>query len=75
MDSGFNYRHTQIHSADLHRRAELHRLAARARKTQREVRPARPSLLAEPDLLESARALMERAGRRLRHPVAASNRA
>ena len=31
MDSNMNHRHVQVHSAELHRRAELHRLAAQAR--------------------------------------------
>jgi hypothetical protein len=40
MDSSLNYRHVQVHSADLHRRGELHRLAAAARASKREDGPA-----------------------------------
>ena len=64
MDSSFNYRHAQVHGAELNRRAELHRLAAQARKTQREAQPARPSLLAPPTLSERARLAMARLRRR-----------
>jgi hypothetical protein len=67
MDSSFNYRHTQIHSADLQRQAELHRLAAQARRTRRETRPERPSLLAPPSLAETVHATIGRIGGRLRH--------
>jgi hypothetical protein len=35
MDPSMNQRHAQIHSGDLHRRAELHRLAAKARAAER----------------------------------------
>jgi len=35
MDPRMYQRHTQIHSAELHRRAELNRLAATARATER----------------------------------------
>lgn len=58
MDSSFNYRHSQIHRADLNRRAELHRLAIEAHRTKREERPARSSLLAPPSLAERAQALL-----------------
>jgi hypothetical protein len=60
MDSSFNYRHAQIHEADLHRRAERHRLAAQARNTQRETRPETRSLLAPPGLIETVRATLAR---------------
>lgn len=69
MDSSFNYRHTQVHRADLSHRAELHRLAARARKTKREEPAARPSLLAPPSLAERVHVLMAR----LRHKTAATS--
>jgi len=72
MDPQMNYRHTQVHAADLHRQAELHRLAAQARKTRGEARPARPSLLAPPSLVETIQRTMGRFGRRIRHPLAAS---
>jgi hypothetical protein len=34
MDSNLNYRHVQVHSGDLQRRAELHRLAAESRRSR-----------------------------------------
>jgi hypothetical protein len=68
MDSSFNYRHAQIHRADLSQRAELHRLAAQARRTRRDQRPAGSSLLARPSLEERAHALIAR----LRHQSAAT---
>jgi hypothetical protein len=40
MDSSLNYRHVQVHSADLQRRAELHRLAAETRHSRNGRTPA-----------------------------------
>jgi hypothetical protein len=40
MDSNLNYRHVQVHSGDLQRRAELHRLAAEARRSRNGRAPA-----------------------------------
>jgi hypothetical protein len=40
MDSNLNYRHVQVHSAELHRQAELHRLATKAR-ADRKAKPPR----------------------------------
>jgi hypothetical protein len=74
MDQNMNYRHSEIHSADLHRQAELHRLAAQARRTRQQDRPARPSVVAPPSLVETIQLTMGRFGRRLRHPIAASSR-
>jgi hypothetical protein len=68
MDPSMNYRHSQVHTAELHRRAELHRLAAKARATDRDAIPTRPSLLASPTVMERARVAMGR----LRHRRAAT---
>ena len=72
MDPSMNHRHSQVHAADLHRRAELHRLAAEARATRREG-AAKPVLLAPTSPLERVGALIGRVGRRIRHPIAATN--
>jgi hypothetical protein len=69
MDSSFNYRHTQIHRADLAHRAELHRLAAQAHKTKQEEQSARASLLAPPSFLDMVHATFAR----LRHHAARPN--
>jgi hypothetical protein len=44
MDPSLNYRHSQVHAAELHRRAELHRLASQARAAKRDTGPAHPHL-------------------------------
>jgi hypothetical protein len=75
MDPNMNYRHSQVHAEDLHRRAELHRLAAEARTARRDEKAARPSLLAPAGLLETIQATMGRVGTRLRHPSAATRAA
>jgi hypothetical protein len=60
MDSGFNYRHTEVHVAELHRRAELHRQVARARRPRQSARSTRPSLLAPPSLIEAVQVTFAR---------------
>jgi hypothetical protein len=70
MDSSFNHRHSQVHAADLQRRAELSRQVAVARAARRAERPARHSLLAPPTLAERVHALLAR----LRHQTAATSR-
>jgi hypothetical protein len=45
MDSNLNIQHAEIHSAELHRRAELHRITATARAVKRGVKPTRQSQL------------------------------
>lgn len=69
MDSSLNYRHAQVHGAELSRRAELHRLAAQARAAKQDRTPERPALLAPPALTERVYALMAR----LRHQAAATS--
>jgi hypothetical protein len=69
MDSSVNHRHSQVHAADLQRRAELHRQVAVARATRRAERPVRHSLLAPPSLLEQVRVVAAR----LRHKTAATS--
>src|SRR3954454_19093216 len=66
MDSSFNHRHAQVHSADLHHRAELHRQVVSARAERRSARRPRPSLLAPPTLAERAQLALAR----LRHKPA-----
>ena len=60
MDPGFNYRHTEVHAAELHRRAELSRQVAKARQPRQSARPTRPSLLAPPSLIETVQATFSR---------------
>jgi len=60
MDSGFNYRHTQVHAAELHRRAELYRQVARARRPRQSARSTRLSLLAPPSLIETVQVTFAR---------------
>jgi hypothetical protein len=69
MDSSFNYRHAQVHGAELSRRADLHRLAAQARAVKEDRKPARPSLLAPPSFMETVHATLAR----LRHQSAATS--
>jgi hypothetical protein len=73
MDPSMNHRHTQVHAADLHRRAELHRLTAEVRATRREETAANPSVLTLTSPLQRVGVLMGRVGRRIRHPIAATN--
>ena len=56
MDSNLNTRHAEIHSAELHRRADLHRVAATARAVKRDARPTRQSQLHLGGLTEAVRA-------------------
>jgi hypothetical protein len=63
MDSGFNYRQSQVQAAELHRRAEIHRQVSDMRVSRRRQRQPRPSLLAPPTLTEQVRAAFAR----LRH--------
>lgn len=62
-----NYRRTQAHSAELHRRAEDHRLAAAARKSERVARPTTPSGLSLGSLADTARAAFARVSIAARH--------
>jgi hypothetical protein len=39
MNPSLNYRHVQVHSADLHHRAELHMMAAAVQASKRESDP------------------------------------
>jgi hypothetical protein len=48
MHSNLNYRHVQVHSADLHRDAAQHRLATSARGPRR-VKPRREFTLRVPN--------------------------
>lgn len=73
MDPSMNHRHSQVHAADLYRRAELQRLAAEARAARIEEKAARPARLAPPRPLETVGAFIGRIGRRIRHPVAATH--
>jgi hypothetical protein len=65
MDSNLNYRHVQVHSADLQRRAELHRLAAETRRSRNGRAPAGTGRF-HVISLEAIRSSVAR----LRHPVA-----
>jgi hypothetical protein len=58
MDSKLNTRHAEIHSADLHRRAEIHRITATARAVKRDARPTPQSHLG--GLTEAVRATAAR---------------
>lgn len=62
MDPRLNHRHAQIHSTELHRRAELHRLAAKARANERGTRQNRKSRLHLGDLAQAIRASFARVG-------------
>ena len=73
MDPSMNHRQSQVHAADLYRRAELHRLAAESLATRREVTFAKPQLVAPPNPLATVEAFIGRIGRRIRHPVAATH--
>jgi hypothetical protein len=48
MDSNLNYRHAQVHSAELRRQAELHRLAVRTRD-DRKAKPRRQTTFRVPN--------------------------
>jgi hypothetical protein len=62
MDSNMNFRHAQVHSADLHRRSELHRLAAQGRQGGRFARPSRAPRLQPAGVSSAVRAMLSRFG-------------
>jgi hypothetical protein len=62
MDPNMNFRHAQVHWADLHRRSELHRLAAQARQAGRVARPPRAPRLQPTGVSSAVRAMLSRFG-------------
>jgi hypothetical protein len=64
MDPNMNFRHAQVHSADLHRRSELHRLAAQAREARRVARSSRAPRLQLAGVPSAVRATLLRFGSR-----------
>ena len=64
MDPNMNFRHAQVHWADLHRRSELHRLAAQARQAGRVARPSRAPRLQLAGVSSALRATLLRFGSR-----------
>jgi hypothetical protein len=73
MDSNLNIRHAELHSAELHRRAELHRITATARAMKRGARPTRQSQLHLGGLTEAVRATAARLSTAVRgNPVVGS---
>lgn len=62
MDPNMNFRHAQVHWADLHRRSERHRLAAQAREARRVARPSRAPRLQLAGVSSALRAMLSRSG-------------
>ncbi len=60
MDSNMNYRHAQVHAAELQRRAELRRMATSAREAKREAKPQRTTRLRVPSLAAGVISLFAR---------------
>jgi hypothetical protein len=63
MDPNMNFRHAQVHSADL-QRSEVHRLAAQAREARRVARPSRAPRLQLAGGSSAVRAMLLRFGSR-----------
>jgi hypothetical protein len=64
MDPNMNFRHAQVHSADLQRRSELHRLATQAREARRVAKPSRAPRLRLAGVSSALRAMLLRFGSR-----------